>query len=521
MDNSIILLIEEAIKNKNDEQIILNISSKIGMDVQQTKLFIKYYQKFIILSSILDSEYLNYFNKINLIDLKEEDELTNENFAKAVIMFIKNKRPDKKLYSISLKKENDAYLNILILSQLDYKSLIYDINYISKENINHLNLNKLLNLLKYIYNLNYDYHLDSLSRKLVVQQIDSPFINTINLDDLSYDTIFNYSQKYPNRIKNICYYFFSDFEKMKKLLDLNSESLISYPHGNIEYLIPLPNAYIFNLNEYKGNIDNTMYNLKKIKVVSKINKDLNTDDIINFLNKCPNVESLCFEDINSNNLYKILSSINCPKVKEILGTMENTDNKDYDWNITFEKMPLLENLLINELSPYLMGYSIFPIITININNLDFPLLEQLMRNYLKVSPERYLSFNFDDKIEEFNAFWDYFKDKKDILSKVNEINCDFSCNYIDTYFQIEIYDNSIEFLNKNNNKYLFCFVFVPFNDNILEFIIRNKIEYLFILKGGKVNLEELIKCDYLKFVFDDSKKKFLFRNKDNNILEIL
>ena len=55
--------------------------------------------------------------------------------------------------------------------------------------------------------------------------------------------------------------------------------------------------------------------------------------------------------------------------------------------------------------------------------------------------------------------------------------------------------------------------------DILEIIKRNKIENLFILNGENVDFNELKKCNDLKFVFDKNTKTFLFRNKENNILE--
>ena len=77
---------------------------QLEMDIPQIKLFLKYFHKFDILSSFLDSEYLNYFNKVCLTDLKEKDELTDINFAKAISIFIKerSKNKNKKLYYISL-----------------------------------------------------------------------------------------------------------------------------------------------------------------------------------------------------------------------------------------------------------------------------------------------------------------------------------------------------------------------------------------------------------------------------------
>ena len=117
MNDTSYSLIEEAIKTKNDE-LISKLSSKLDMDILQTKLFLKYFQKFDILSSFLDSEYVNYFNKVCLTDLKEKDELNDKNFAKAISIFIKERaqNKNKKLYYVSLHSRNDIKLYIMILS---------------------------------------------------------------------------------------------------------------------------------------------------------------------------------------------------------------------------------------------------------------------------------------------------------------------------------------------------------------------------------------------------------------------
>ena len=513
MNKSILPLIEEAIQN-NNEQTIKDVDSKLEMDIKQTKLFIRYFKKFIILSSILDSIYVNYFNKTCLIDLKEKDELTDENFAKAIVLFIKEKRANRNLYYVSLQSENDTKLHKLILSQLDYKSFKYKIQ-------NNIKINLDLNIFKYVNNLNSEYDLEKISELIIKKEKDCQLINYINLDNISYEKVLNYSKKYPNRIKNIFFYEFEDYDKIKKLLELNKESLVSYPHGKIEYLIPLPNAYIFNLRDFKGNLDTNIYNLNKIIDIKSINCGINEEEnIINFLNKCPNAESLFFDDINSDSFFKIIENINCPKIKNLLGTIEYQEGKIYNWNILLEKMPLLEDLSITEKSSFDWAYSVYPIFEKEKKKLVFPILEQLIKNYLNSDPERDITISFDTEIDEFNEFWDYFKDKKDILSKVSEINCEYTCDFIDSYFKIGIYkDRDIDSIK--NIKYCFCFVEEIFDDKILEFVKKNKIEYLFIKNGGNIELDKLKECNDLKFVFDNLTKKFMFKNKDNNILEII
>ena len=142
MENSILEIIENAIKSKSNDEI-LKVSSKLNIDVEQTKLFLKYFNKFTILSSILDSKYVNYFNKICLNDLREKDEITDENFAKSVSTFINEKQKNKELYYMKLDTNNDIKLHKLILSQITFSSFQYEI-YENKEldYVNNLDLFK-------------------------------------------------------------------------------------------------------------------------------------------------------------------------------------------------------------------------------------------------------------------------------------------------------------------------------------------------------------------------------------------
>ena len=217
--------------------------------------------------------------------MKEEDELTNVNYAKVIVIFIRNKRKNKNLYFVNIQSEKDIELHILILSQLNYKTYKYDISYNDKVNlIDHLNL------FNYIYNLNDEYALESLSKQLVENQIDSPLINRINLDNISFEKVLEYSQKYPNRIKLIDFYIFKDYNKIKKIIELNQQSLVSYPHGKIEFLVPLPNAYIFTLIELSPYNLYDNYHLEKIIIVNGI-KILEDEEnlYIKFLNKVKKV----------------------------------------------------------------------------------------------------------------------------------------------------------------------------------------------------------------------------------------
>ncbi len=195
--DSILYLIEEAI-NKKTEDSFTKISTQLNIDITQTKLFLKYFQKFNILSSLLDSNYTNYFNKICFTDLREKDEITDENFAKAITIFIKEKRKGKKLYHLNLQNDNDIKLEILILSHLDYKSLEFSIS-VNKN----VNLKDNLHLFKYINYIEDYYTIKPLNEYLIKNMVDSPSIYSVNLYDISIDKVLSYSKKYQNRIKKI------------------------------------------------------------------------------------------------------------------------------------------------------------------------------------------------------------------------------------------------------------------------------------------------------------------------------
>ena len=277
----------------------------------------------------------------------------------------------------------------------------------------------------------------------------------------------------------------------------------------------MENAHIFSISELTEDLEKINYDLTKITCVSKIWVDYEgekTDILIKLLNKCPNVERLYFLDISSDNLFKILENIKCHKVKVITAQCEDLD-RDYDWDKVFENLPLLEEISIEEHQSMWWTYEISPVFLAENKRLSLPLLEQLIRNYLNGSQERDIKLQFDDESDEF---WDYFKDKKDIISRVSKLY-GAAVNFdLDTYFKLNISEYEKQEGIKDA-KYYFCFVQIPFNEKIMEIIKKNKIEYLFILNGGDVNFNELKKFDDLKFIFDKNTKEFLFRNEETKI----
>ena len=395
----------------------------------------------------------------------------------------------------------DIKLHLLILPQLNYKKYEYATEYDLK-----LNLMNYLDLFKYIYNLVNEYEFHSLSNELIEKQIDSPLIPYFNLNDSNMEKILEYSEKYPNRIRFLDSYGITNLEKLKKILELNKESLIVYPHANFKYLIPLSNAKIFNLfNIDLEGLKEEIYDFSKIKIAN-INNLGEINSYINLLNKFKNLEEIEFLEIDSESLYNILENIQCRNVKIIKGTCEDLED-DYNYEKVFKNLPLLERFMIEEHQTMNWTYEISPVFLAEKKRLSFPLLEQLIRNYLKGNNDRDIKLQFDD---EFDPFWEYFKDKKDIISRVSELNGSGVFFSLDSYFKCSVNQYKlIDQVPKAN--YKFFYVDIPCDEKILEFIKKNKIDNLFIKKGGKVNFEELIKCENINFIFDNSTKSFYYR----------
>ena len=117
---------------------------------------------------------------------------------------------------------------------------------------------------------------------------------------------------------------------------------------------------------------------------------------------------------------------------------------------------------------------------------------------------------------EFDEFWDYFKDKKDILSRLSQLSGDCVHYFPDTYFKVVIHKS--EYIkNLKDGKYLYCIVECDFDDVVLEFVKKSKPMFLFV-KNGNVNIDDMKKIEEMKFLFVNSTKDCFYKN-EGNVLE--
>ena len=56
----------------------------------------------------------------------------------------------------------------------------------------------------------------------------------VNLDEIATDKVIDYSTKYPNKIRELYSFDNKDYDSIKKVCDLNAESLIRIPNCKLD-----------------------------------------------------------------------------------------------------------------------------------------------------------------------------------------------------------------------------------------------------------------------------------------------
>ena len=157
---------------------------------------------------------------------------------------------------------------------------------------------------------------------------------------------------------------------------------------------------------------------------------------------------------------------NCNKIKKISALCEDLD-EDYNYENVFRNLPLLESIQIEEHQTMNWTYEISPIFLAERKRISFHCLEKLIRNYLSGSDDRDLELQFD---YEFDQFWDYFKFKQDIISRISKlygVGVSFS---LESYFKGIVNNyNPIDKMPTANYKFFFVVGTNIFNYSIITF----------------------------------------------------
>jgi len=517
-------LINNAILNANEETY-KNLNSVLNIEQDQIKYFLKYWK---IYNTLFESEkyskYANCFNGKELTEIPKISEIKEETLIKVISNFINLKGKEKELMKLNLNSTEDLKFVKKLLNEINNsKRFVYEI----KLNKN-LSLENDLDLFKYISKYTEKEKFNNLFKNVIEKQIEIDNIFYINIDKFDLDKLISYSEKFPNKIK--CLYAFKNenFEKIKKLCELNSESLIMLPNCKLNLYSNLNNIEIINVNSKE--IPNPIpqnFNFSKIKDIRTINltfenKEEDENLIINYINKCPNLEKISFSsfcEMEFETFLKIFTSISNSKIKFIQCQINDLE-PDSDFTPLFNKLPELEILDIEEHESMCYAYSIKPVWTSEKKRIAFPLLETLINNYLK-NKSNFIRLDFDD---EFEGFYDYFKNNNNILNKVLSFRGDKFLNYELPFIKECSIKKSEDTMKFNVKKIEKLEIKCEFNNNELIQKFIEKVKPLFISFFNEENIE--IVNNNLKNIDDDLKvvsfeklNKLFIKNESNNLFE--
>ena len=517
-------LINNAILNENEETY-KNLNSVLNIEQDQIKYFLKYWKIYnTLFESDKYSKYANCFNGKELTEIPKISEIKEETLIKAIANFINLKGEEKELIKLNINTMEDLKFVKKLLNEIkNSKRFVYEI----KLNKN-LSLENDLDLFKYISNYTEKEKFNNLFKNVIENQIEIDNIFYINIDKFDLDKLISYSEKFPNKIK--CLYAFKNEndEKIKKLCELNSESLIMIPNCKLNLYQNLNNIEIITVNSKQ--IPNPIpenFNFSKIKEIRTINltfenKEEDEKLIINYINKCPNLEKISFSsfcEMEFETFLKIFTSISNTKIKFIQCQINDLEPES-DFTPLFNKLPELEILDIEEHESMCYAYSIKPVWTSEKKRIAFPLLEILINNYLK-NKTNFIRLDFDD---EFEGFYDYFKNKNNVLNKVLSFRGEKFLNYELPFIKECSIKKSKDTLKFNVKKIEKIEIKCELNNNDLIQKFIEKVKPLFISFVIEENIE--IVNNNLKNIDDDLKvvsfeklNKIFIKNQSNNLFE--
>ena len=112
---------------------------------------------------------------------------------------------------------------------------------------------------------------DDCVKKFIEQQINVGRLYYVDLVQIPLYKIIEYSNKYPNKIKELSAFENKDYNNIKKLCDLNSESLIHTPNCKLELYSNLKKIEIYTINsEHLTNPLPDNFNYSSIKDLETI-----------------------------------------------------------------------------------------------------------------------------------------------------------------------------------------------------------------------------------------------------------
>ena len=127
------------------------------------------------------------------------------------------------------------------------KSFFYNLQ-MARPKVADIDFMKYLELCDYIENLNDPQFFDDCVDKIIEQQINVGKLYYVDIDRIGPDKLLEYCNKYPNKIKELYSFENKEYDKIKKICELNSESLIRIPNCQFQLYTNLKKIEIVTIN---------------------------------------------------------------------------------------------------------------------------------------------------------------------------------------------------------------------------------------------------------------------------------
>jgi hypothetical protein len=366
------------------------------------------------------------------------------------------------------------------------KSFFYKLK-ISPNKTEDIDFLKYTELFQYIDTLDDPQFFNDFVQKIIEEKIDVAKLYYVNLDNIATDKVLEYCTKYPNRIKELYAFENKDYEKIQKICELNSETLIRIPNCKLELYSKLKKVEIVTINsEPLPEPLPENFNYASVKNLETIALEDDSDEKTNFalelINKCPNVEKVSFAafcELTPEQFIKIFSQTSSNKIKEIMVTCQEFED-DIDLSPIFKNLPKLTKFRADCHCSMDYLFGIQPVISCEKVAPSYPIIEQLITNYLKDDEDNYITGDFPNDFEAFN---EYFKNKPEIMNRFNKITGDAVATFEVPYCHELIIYGKDDIENIIAKKVGYVHVMCPLDDDIKKFLEKVKPDFIMLIQG--------------------------------------
>lgn len=479
-------------KNLLSEEKIKELAKSQNADETSFTNYFKIFQT--LYDSANPTSFTNYFHSVSLFELENVNKIKNEDsFLKAIASFINEVTFNKKKIFFELSNEESIQKVLKVLKMLKTpKKYTYYIRKAKPKNkfdppTLNIDFSKNKEIFEYMDDLEDSHFFNDFVPKIFDEQIDVARIYYVNLDKIPLDKVLNYCTKYPNRIKELYSFDNKEYDKIQKICELNSESLIRTPNCRIDLYSKLKNIEVITINsEPLPNPLPDNFNYNSVKELETIfiedDSEEKTNQALELINKCPNLEVVSFSsfgELTQEQLFNIFTKTTSTKIRVIKAVGQELDN-DVDFTPIFKNLPKLSIFMIDCHCSMDFLFSLLPCISCERIAPSFPLIEQLLINYINEDEDNYISANFGC---EFAGFYDYFKDKKEIMMRFNRFSGRDCLNSEIPYVNELNVKKPREIQNFIAKKLGTLNILCPLNDDLKKFVEKTKPTFIRVKEG--------------------------------------